>query len=65
MCSCSHVMVGGQRTDNKNWNPDCETHGTKSEWYNSPTQKEKRKERSERLRELQLRAGEARRNART
>lgn len=63
-CTCKIVYVGGQQTDSRDWSPDCPEHGTESPWWNSPTQIEKRKRDSERLRRLQLQARDARKKAR-
>lgn len=56
-CSCYPMMIEGAPP---NWNPDCEEHGLRSEWYSSPAQVAKREADSERLRDLQRRAREAR-----
>ena len=43
-CTCAHIMVGFHRTQNKNWNPECEEHEIKSQWYNSDEEKIRREE---------------------
>jgi len=37
-CTCAHIMLGSERTEARNWNPDCPEHGTESEWYRSEAQ---------------------------
>ncbi len=59
-CRCGRMSIG----ESRNWNPDCPEHGTTSAWWNSPEQKVKRQDQSDRLRDLQRRAAEARRAAR-
>jgi len=63
-CTCGRIAIGMEVTELRNWNPDCVEHGTTSEWWNSPEQREKRDQQNARLVELQLRAREARREAR-
>lgn len=63
-CRCGVIKVGGQPTSNRDWNPDCPEHGTASSWHRSPEQTKKRTADSERLRDLQRRAREARATAR-
>ena len=46
-------MLGSKRTENKNWNPDCEEHGLESEWYNNPIQIQQREESKNRSIQLQ------------
>lgn len=55
-CTCSRLSVGG----GLNWNPDCAAHGLTTDWYRSPEQVERRRVQSERLRDLQRQAREAR-----
>jgi len=64
-CTCGRIAVGMTVTEHRNWHPDCPEHGTDSTWWNSPEQQQARAERRERLIELQARAREARRAART
>lgn len=59
-CRCSKLSIGNSR----NWNPDCPEHGVGTAWYTSPEQVAKRKAQSDRLRDLQKQAREARRRAR-
>ena len=61
-CTCYHIKIGTTVSDNKNLNPECPEHGTKSVWYNSPEQVKKRGERSQRLRELYDAARKAKEN---
>jgi hypothetical protein len=63
-CICGAVKVGGKPTGSRNLNLDCPEHGTKSEWWSSPEQAAQRQQQSERLRDLQARAREARETAR-
>ena len=63
VCSCGRIRVGRTVTEHRNWNPDCTEHGTASAWWKSPEQVEKREAQSQRLRDLQARAREARRAA--
>lgn len=64
-CGCAVVKVGGKPTLSRNWNPGCAEHGTTSMWYTSPEQVTRRAADSERLRDLQRRAREARNASRT
>jgi hypothetical protein len=59
-CECGELHAGHYKTGARNWNPDCPEHGLKSVWYNSPEQQQRRLEQNTRLRELQLKAKEAR-----
>jgi len=63
-CTCGRIKVGSTVTELRNWNPDCAEHGLRSGWYTSDEQVAKRAKDDERLRDLQLRAAEARRKAR-
>lgn len=58
-CSCARMQIG----DSRNWNPDCAVHGVSTEWYRSDEQVERRRVQSERLRDLQRQARDARRKA--
>ena len=60
-CHCPHIHVGMERTEARNWNPDCPDHGVDSDWYQSPEQALRRAEQNRRLRDLQIRARLARR----
>lgn len=62
-CSCSRIMVGRWDSGSRNWDPYCPEHGLRSEWWNSDEQTAKRAENNARLRDLQLRAREARKAA--
>lgn len=59
-CRCGRIKVGSRVTENRNWNPDCEEHGTESEWWRSPEQVAQRDADRERLFDLYRRAREAR-----
>ena len=59
-CTCGVIKVGGRPTDSRNWNPDCPEHGTESVWWRSPEQVARRGAQSERLRDLNRQAREAR-----
>lgn len=61
-CTCAYLMVGFEPTGSRNWNPDCPEHGLESEWYGCPAQVAKREEDNARLRDLQQRAREARKD---
>ena len=61
-CTCPFIKVGGEATESRNWDPECDRHGVKSAWYQSPEQIEKRERDSARLRDLQHQAREAREN---
>lgn len=56
-CTCYPLSIEGCPP---NWNPDCAEHGEQSEWFNSPDQIAKREAQSERLRDLQRQARDAR-----
>lgn len=60
-CICYPLSIEGAPP---NWNPDCPDHGQASEWWRSPEQVERRRAQSERLRDLQRRAREARARSR-
>lgn len=62
-CRCRFLKIDGRNTYARDWNPDCPEHGTASAWYRSDEQVAKRAADSERLRDLQRRAREARRKA--
>jgi len=62
-CTCARLMLGSTPTESRNWNPDCPEHGTESQWWRSDEQVAKRQADSERLRDLQAQAREARRRA--
>lgn len=62
-CTCGRLYVGATVTEARNWSPDCGLHGLDSEWYRSPARVAKRAEDSERLRDLQRQAREARARA--
>lgn len=53
-CSCGRIAVGMTLTASRNWNPDCEEHGTQSDWF------AEHQKTNERLHELQRLAREAR-----
>jgi len=53
-CTCGHIMLGSERTEERNWNPDCPEHGTTSVWWSSPAQVERRRYDSARLRTIQV-----------
>lgn len=59
-CRCSKLSIG----ESRNWNPDCPEHGVGTAWYTSDEQVAKRKAMSERTRDLQRQAREARKRAR-
>ena len=59
-CSCPHLMLGSERLEQKNWNPDCEEHGLDSEWWNSDEEVERRRTDLIRRRELFRRARDSR-----
>lgn len=59
-CSCGRIAVGMTVTENRNWNPDCATHGLQSAWYRSPQQVQRRAQQETELREMYRRAREAR-----
>jgi len=61
-CGCGRVFLGGMPTGSRNWDAHCPVHGIESTWYNSPEQIAKRQDDQDRLRELQLRAAEMRKN---
>lgn len=63
-CRCGRIKVGLETTESRNWNPDCPVHGVGSAWWASPEQQQARAALSQRLRDLQRRAAEARRQAR-
>ncbi len=42
-CTCAHIWVGSERTDSRNWDPDCPEHGVQSSWYRSGEQVAKRR----------------------
>lgn len=63
-CQCGELKLDGRGTGSFNWNPDCNDHGTSSEWYTSDEQVTKRAADRARLRELQLKAAELRRQYR-
>lgn len=62
-CTCGRICIGSEVTENRNLDLDCPMHGTKSTWWNSPEQRDKREADNNRLRDLQGRAAEARRRA--
>jgi hypothetical protein len=62
-CTCPQIMVGTHVSGARNWKHSCPEHGVESEWWNSPEQIAKRKADSERLRDLQVQAREARKVA--
>jgi len=59
-CTCGRIKVGGEVTEQRNWSPECEEHGLGSAWYASAEQVERRRAQSDRLRDLQRQAREAR-----
>lgn len=59
-CICGYITVGRNRTQHKNWHPDCPEHGVDSAWYASPEQVAKREEQSRRQRDLYAQAARAR-----
>lgn len=59
-CRCARLKVGGRPTESREWNPDCAEHGVMSAWWNDPDHVAAREAESIRLRDLQLRAAEAR-----
>lgn len=61
--TCGQLYAGNTPTGAYNLAIDCPEHGIESEWYKSDEQVEKRQRQNERLRELQLQAREARKNA--
>jgi len=63
-CTCGRIKVGWEVTQLRNCNPDCEEHGVGTAWYTEPERVAKRQRDNERLIDLQLRAREARRQAR-
>jgi len=63
-CTCGRVKVGNTVTDERNWYPDCDAHGTKSEWYKSDSQVARRKATNDRVADLQRQAREARESRR-
>lgn len=64
-CTCGRLCVGSTVTEHRNWNPDCDEHGTASAWWKSPEQVAKREAQNARSRDLQRQAREARAAART
>jgi len=63
-CTCGRLKIGSKVTESRNWNPDCDEHGTTTEWYKSPEQRTKREQMRSRTIDLQRRAREARAAAR-
>ena len=63
-CTCPFLMLGSERTEARNWDPDCPEHGVASAWYRSPEQVALRSARSRRLRDIQETARLARQLAR-
>lgn len=59
-CSCGRIMLGSRPTESRNWNPDCSEHELDTDWWKSPEQVAKRRQQSERLRDLQAQARAAR-----
>lgn len=59
-CTCGQIHVGMTVTDQRNWNPDCDEHGTMSEWWQSKETQDQIAERAERSRVAQARARAAR-----
>lgn len=49
-CGCPNIVLGTEITEQRNWNPECEEHGTDSTWYNSEAETRKRLLQNERLR---------------
>lgn len=58
-CLCGRICVGLTVTESRNWNPDCPVHCVGSLWWDSAEQRQKRDERSTRVRDLQRQAAEA------
>jgi hypothetical protein len=52
-CTCAHVKLGSERTDTRNWDPDCPAHGTESDWWRSEAQVAQRQHDGTRLWVLQ------------
>ncbi|MHB1733105.1 MAG: hypothetical protein ACYCU8_06570 [Ferrimicrobium acidiphilum] len=52
-CTCAHITLGSETTENRNWNPSCSIHGITSDWYQSEVQVAKRELTSTRLRVMQ------------
>lgn len=49
-CTCPHLALGTKVLEQKNWDPDCEEHGTDSVWYTSEAETQRRLLQNERLR---------------
>jgi hypothetical protein len=62
-CSCARIKVGSEITEHRNWNPNCVEHGLDSAWWSSDEQVAKRQEQNDRLKVLQQRAKELRRQS--
>lgn len=64
-CTCSRIHVGGKPVNSFNWNPDCKEHGVGTDWYDDPDRAVQRAKDNERTIDLQRRAREARKAARS
>ena len=64
VCTCAPVYLGMIKTGALNWRESCEVHGSHTEWYKNPEQREARQRANDRLIELQRSASEARRTQR-
>lgn len=56
ICSCPRLNIGMCRSDSRNWNPDCLAHGSNSEWFRSPEQRDRREAQDDRIKALQAEA---------
>lgn len=56
VCACRRLNIGMTRSDSRNWNPQCPTHGTDSDWYRSPEQRARREAQDDRLKAMQSEA---------
>jgi len=52
ICTCSHIKLGSEVTEARNWNPDCVEHGTGSAWWHSEAEVAKRQTQGTRVRVL-------------
>ena len=62
-CTCPELRIDGRGTGSHNWNPDCLTHGTHSDWYQSPEQVAQREADSVHTKFLQAEARRRRQEA--